>query len=114
MKLSNKPINHNYIFDEYGTYRSTVQHLLTTEFHYPLDYSETLSYYKLLYWDISYFRQQLLKHNGRLWRDSQFFIPVYQSSLGPIAYTENQQVALSFRIAKPEFDLNNYVIVRKV
>ncbi len=77
-------------------------------------FRDCFSRYYLLYWEGSYLLQKIAEGNGCINRDGISYIPAYSQSLGSraaIHQNQQEQYALSFREAKPEFQLPAYCFI---
>jgi len=93
----------------YGIPKSMLLHLLKEFPAFPPNFQDTLESYYLLYWEPHYFLSQIkegtLTHNGKV------FQVIYKRGASPATIKSKEQIKLSFRAPKAEFDLPSYVLV---
>ena len=93
----------------YGITRTQLANLVTSLFHFPSEYQDTLDEYYLMHWTGQYFTGKLV--NGIIRHRDEDYSVIYQFCT-PAKITKSAQVKLSFRKPKAEFNLKPYVIVR--
>ncbi len=98
-------------FRKYGVKRSVVHHLLLNNFHYPIEFQDTLEDYFILHWTPSWVGNQLI--NGIIQAHEKEYIAVFHK-LSARDLLHEKELRLSFRSAKPEYNLPAYVLIGKV
>lgn len=102
-------MNHSSLATNYGISRNHLQSICMNEFHFPTQFSHTLSQYFILHWEGEYLMDRLEEGTLRI-GDTDYLI-IYQSC-NAFSARRASQVRLSFRKAKSCFRLEGYVIVR--
>ncbi len=93
----------------YGVPRSQVLHALTNYPHIS-GIDQCMQEYYMLYCTPEHFAAN--QHGGIYYRDDRQYVIIYEQSLTRwFALNAKSQLILSFRSAKPEYDLPDYVIV---
>lgn len=101
-------IRNNFIAHKiYGKYKSQVAHEITSHAH--MQDTSTLSAYFLLYATPEHFFKN--QHQGSYYRETDQYIIIYSKCTRYQCRNHKGQLKLSFRVAIPEYDLPNYVLV---
>ena len=94
----------------YGYSRNTVNHSLINDFHIdPAVVNKSLTEYNLIHWSTNYFVSK--SQFGVLYRGDKQYVVVYHKCTR-YNVREATEVILSFREAKPEYNLPAYVLVK--
>jgi hypothetical protein len=94
----------------YGIPRSEVLHHLTKTPMLPKDFVlQTLEEYFLLYCTNEHFTKN--QHCGRFYKNNKEYIILYHECTRWDVTHFSGQISMSFRTAKPEYNLPSYVIV---
>lgn len=93
----------------YGVPRSQILHALTT-FQHISGVDQCMEEYYLLYCSPEHFSAN--QHEGLYYREDRQYVILYEQSVTRwFALNAKSQLILSFRVAKPEYDLPAYVMV---
>lgn len=96
-------------YKKYGVPRSEVLHAISS-FPHISGIDQCLSEYYMLYCTPEHFSAN--QHAGVYYRDDRQYVIIYEQSLTRwFALHSKSQLILSFRSAKPEYDLPDYVLV---
>ena len=102
-------------YDKYGILRSQMKTILDSHLHIAHTVKPALSYYKLLMVG----KEELEKRldnlvNGNMVRFDRLFVIVWKTPRGEFLSSSDDSVwRLSFREAKPEFNLPAYVLISR-
>lgn len=95
-------------YNKYGLPKSYVALLLLHFHEIPLAQQDVLEHYQLYYWNSAYFDERIV--NGTIVKSGIPYLIQYHHC-SPASLRHCNQVALSFRAAKPEYQLPPIVLV---
>jgi len=93
---------------KYGVSPTVVRYVLQNQAHIAVEQQDLLVRYYLKYWEAEYFFNNL--HNGTITDEGTVYQVIYKHCT-PTKVRCADQVALSFRAAQPEYELESYVII---
>ena len=104
----------------YGMFPSTLKYIISNHTTIAHRLHDTLETYYILYWDVEYFLSQFTE--GTIKRDNRIYHIIFKGTgagntkhrghmIADVKQGMSYQVSLSFRKAKPEFNLPAYVLV---
>lgn len=107
--MSNSPVVISAV-RAYGVPPSVISHIAINNWTIADSFKDCFDIYYLLHWQSQYLLEQI--HDGALnITDNKFIVVYHRTTRGKLLSAPYNQVAISFRKAKPEFGIPAYCLV---